>query len=182
MLYYPNFFIGFLIIFPIVRVTHLFTADFFFLFTLELYSILLFFSWKKYVLSQKKGMQKSFSAFSSKLFFWKNWSQYHIYTLEFLKMWYGKTRVTSYELKALKHDLKLKSASSNPRVTSSNSRVTRSNPWVTSSNPWVTSSNLRVTGWNPRIIKSMRTQVNRLKISSFPKMINPELFGWGSKH
>ena len=44
-------------------------------------------------------MQKSFSVFSSKLFFFeKNWSQNDIYTLEFLKMGYGKTRVTSYEL------------------------------------------------------------------------------------
>ena len=131
---------------------------------------------EKICFNQKIEMQKSFSVFSCKLFvFEKNWSQNHIYTLEFLKMWYGKTRVTSYELKALKHELKLKNASSNPRVTSSNPRVTRSNPWVTS-------SNLPVTGSNPRIIKSMRTQVNRLKISSFPKIINPELFGWGSKH
>ena len=87
-------------------------------------------------------------------------------------MWYGKTRVTRYGLKALKHEFKFKSASSNTRVTSSNPRVTISNPWVTSSNPWVTSSNLRVTGSNPRIIKSMKTQVNSLKISSFPKIIN----------
>ena len=92
-----------------------------------------------------------------------------------------KLRVTSYELKALKHELKSKSASSNPRVTSSNPRVTSSNPWVTSSNPWVTSSNLRVTSTNPRIIKSMKTRVNSLKISSFPKIINPKLFGWLSK-
>ena len=90
-------------------------------------------------------------------------------------MWYGKTRVTSYELKALKHNLKFKSASSNPRVMSSN-------PRVTSSNPWVRSSNLRVTSSGPRIIKSMKTQVNSLKISSFPKIINPKLFGWVSKH
>ena len=96
-------------------------------------------------------------------------------------MWYGKTRVTSYELKALKHELKSKSASSNPRVTSSNPWVTSSNPWLTSSNPWVTSSNLRVTSSNPRIIKSMKTRVNSLKISSFPKIINPKLFGWLSK-
>ena len=118
----------------------------------------------KNVLSQKKGLQNSFSAFPSKLFFKKNWSQNHIYTLEFLKMWYGKTRVTSYELKALKHDLKFKSASSNLRATSSN-------PRVTSSHPWVASSNLRVTSSNPRIIKLMKTQVNSLKISSFPKII-----------
>ena len=90
-------------------------------------------------------------------------------------MWYGKTRVTSCELKALKHQLKFKSTSPNRRVTSSN-------PWVTSSNPWVTSSNLRVTSSNPRIIKSMKTQVNSLKISSFPKIINPKLFGRVSKH
>ena len=43
-----------------------------------------FFSWKRYVFSQKKGLQKS--AFLSKLFFYKNWSQNHIYTLEFLKI------------------------------------------------------------------------------------------------
>ena len=29
------------------------------------------------------------------IFLRKSWSQNHIYTLEFLKMWYGKTRVTS---------------------------------------------------------------------------------------
>ena len=48
-----------------------------------------------------------------------------------------------------KHELKFKSASSNPRVTSSNPRVTSSNPRVTSSNPRVTSSNPRVTSSNP---------------------------------
>ena len=90
-------------------------------------------------------------------------------------MLYGKTWVRSYELKALKHELKFKSTSSNPRVTSLH-------PRVTSSNPWVRSSNLRVTSSNPRIIKSMKTQVNSLKISSFPKIINPKLFGWVSKH
>ena len=90
-------------------------------------------------------------------------------------MWYGKTRVTSYELKALKHELKFKGASPNPRFTSSN-------PWVASLNLWVTSSNLRVTSSNPRIIKSMKNQVNRLKISSFPKIINPKLFGWVREH
>ena len=129
-------------------------------------------------------MQKSFSVFSCKLFvFEKNWSQNHIYTLEFSKMWYGKTELqaTSYELKALKHDLKFKSASSNPRVTSANPRITSSNPWVTSSNPWVTSSNLQVTSSNPWIIESMKTQVNS-QSSSFPKAINLKLFGWVSKH
>ena len=123
-------------------------------------------------------MQKSFSVFSCKLFvFEKNWSQNHIYTLEFSKMWYGKTELqaTSYELKALKHDLKFKSASSNPRVTSAN-------PRITSSNPWVTSSNLQVTSSNPWIIKSMKTQVNSLNILSFPQIINLKLFGWVSKH
>ena len=60
-------------------------------------------------------------------------------------------QVTSYEVNALKHDLKFKSASSNPRVTSANPRVTSS---------------------NPRIIKSMKTQVNSLKISLFPKILN----------
>ena len=83
-------------------------------------------------------------------------------------MWYGKTRVTSYELKALKHELKFESASSNPRVTNSS--------------PWVTSSNLPGTSSDQRIIKWMKTQVNSLKISSFPKIINPKLFGWVSKH
>ena len=91
------------------------------------------------------------------------------------QMWYGKTWVTSCELKALKHQSKFKSTSPNPRVTSSN-------PWVTSSNPWVTSSNLRVTSSNPRIIKSMKTQANGLKISWFPKIINLKLFRWVSKH
>ena len=41
-----------------------------------------FFSLKKYVLSQKKGLQKrgGFSAFPRKSFFKKNWSQNHIFT------------------------------------------------------------------------------------------------------
>ena len=39
-----------------------------------------------------------------------------------------------------------------------------------------------ITSSNPRIIKSTKTQVNSLKISSFPKIINPKLFGWVSKH
>ena len=34
------------------------------------------------------------------------------------------------------------------------------------------------TNANPRIIKSMKSQVNSLKISSSPKIINPKLFGW----
>ena len=42
----------------------------------------IFFSLKKYVLSQKKGLPKrgGFSAFPSKLFFLKKWSQNHIFT------------------------------------------------------------------------------------------------------
>ena len=135
--------------------------------------MLLLVSWKKYVLSQKKGLQKILAPFPAN--YLKKRSQNHIYTLEFLKMLYGKTWVRSYELKALKHELKFKSTSSNPRVTSLH-------PRVTSSNPWVRSSNLRVTSSNPRIIKSMKTQVNSLKISSFPKIINPKLFGWVIKH
>ena len=85
--------------------------------------------------SDEKNAKKFLAPFPAFFFFFfeKNWSQNHIYTLEFLKMWYGKTRVTSYELKALKHELNFKSASSNPRVTNSDPRVTRSNPWVTSS-------------------------------------------------
>ena len=59
----------------------------------------------------------------------------------------------------------------NPRVTSYNPRVTSSNPRVTSSNPRVTSSNLQVTSSNPRIIKSMKTQVSRLKSPSFLKIV-----------
>ena len=48
--------------------------------------------------------------------------------------------VTSYKLKAKKHDLKFKSASSNPRIPSSNS--------------WVTTWTLRVASSNPRVQKS----------------------------
>ena len=88
MLYYPNFFIDFLIIFPIVRVTHLVTADFFSFYSFytkcsikpinqstsskevrNCNQYYYFYSWKKYVLSQKKGMQKIFSVFSSNFFF-----------------------------------------------------------------------------------------------------------------
>ena len=71
-------------------------------------------------------------------------------------MWYGEARVTScelrvtsYEFKAQKHELKFKSASSNPLV-----------------------------------IKSMKTQGNSLKSSSFPKIISPKLLGnsWGNSY
>ena len=58
--------------------------------------------------------------------------------------WYGKLRVTSYELQvascellvtswSLNNELKFKSASSTPRVTSSILRVTSSNLRITSS-------------------------------------------------
>ena len=60
-------------------------------------------------------------------------------------MWYGKARFTGYELKALKHELKFKSASSNPRVTSSNPRVASSYPRDTSSNPYII--NPKLLGW-----------------------------------
>ena len=55
---------------------------------------------------KRKDCKKVLVPFPANYFFKKNWFQNHIYTLEFLKMWYGKTRVTSYELKALKHELK----------------------------------------------------------------------------
>ena len=78
-------------------------------------------------------------------------------------MWYGEARVTScelrvtsYEFKAQKHELKFKSASSNPGVASS----------------------------NPLVIKSMKTQGNSLKSSSFPKIMSPKLLGnsWGNSY
>ena len=93
-----------------------------------------------------------------------------------LMWWYGKTRVPSYDLRveSLNTRDEFEIASLNPRVMSSNSRVMSSNPWVTSWNPRVTSSNLRVTSSNPRvtrsslrIIKSMKTQGNNFKSSSF---------------
>ena len=104
-------------------------------------------------------------------------------------LWYGKTRVTSYELrvtslklkstswKLKEHELKFKSASSNPRVTSSNSWVTGSNLWVTSSNPQVTSS-------NPRIIKSMKAEISSLKSCPFLKIVSTKSFGnsWGNSY
>ena len=76
--------------------------------------------------------------------------------IENWQKWYGKTQVTSHELRVQIHELRvqihefkfmtyeLKSTSSNSRVTSSTLRVTSSNPQVTSSNPRVTSSNPRV--------------------------------------
>ena len=93
-------------------------------------------------------------------------------------------------MKSQKHELKLKSESSNPWVTSSNLQVTSSNPRamssnprVASSNPLVTSFNPRVTSWNlqvtssnPQIIKSMKIQVSSLKSSSFLKIVSPKLF------
>ena len=99
-------------------------------------------------------MQKSFSTFSSKFFFLKKIGLKIIFTHWNFWKWdmvKHELQVTSYEVNALKHDLKFKSASSNPRVTSANPRVTSS---------------------NPRIIKSMKTQVNSLKISLFPKILN----------
>ena len=49
-------------------------------------------------------------------------------------------------------------------------------------NQQVTSSNSRYTSLNPRIIKSMKTQLNSFKRPSFPKMTIPKLVGnsWGS--
>ena len=67
--------------------------------------------------------------------------------------------------------------SSDSRVTSLNPRVTILNLRVASSNPQLTSSNPRFTSLNLRIIKSMKIQVNSLESSSFPKIINPKLFG-----
>ena len=66
--------------------------------------------------------------------------------------WYGKTQVTSHELRVQIHELRVqihefkfmtyefKSTSSNSRVTSSTLRVTSSNPQVASSNPRVQES------------------------------------------
>ena len=89
----------------------------------------------------------------------------------------------------------------NPRVTSSNSRVTSSNPRVTSTDFTIyefkskcyqfksTSCKFKSTSYEfkstsyefksttSRIIKSMKTHVNSLKSSSFPKIISPELLG-----
>ena len=59
-------------------------------------------------------------------------------------------RVTSYELKASKHDLRFQSTSWN-----SNQRVTSPNPLVASSNPRDTSSIPRVTSSNPRVQESL---------------------------
>ena len=80
--------------------------------------------------------------------------------------------------------MKFKSVSSNPRLTSSNPRVTSSNPWAKSSNSRVTSLITRFTSSNPRIIKSIKIQVNSLKSSSFPKILRPKLFGnsWGNSY
>ena len=85
-------------------------------------------------------------------------------------------------MKAQKHQLKFKSASSNPRATSWNPLVTSPNPQFTSSNPQITNSKPRFTSSNSRIIKSMKIQVNSFKISSFPKIISLKLFGnsWGN--
>ena len=92
-------------------------------------------------------------------------------------------------MKALKHELKFKSASSNPRVTSSNpqltssnSRVTSSNPRVTSSNPQITSSDPRAVSSNPRIIKS-NTNFERRNLNSPQKSypLHPRWF-WRNFH
>ena len=61
----------------------------------------------------------------------------------------------------------------NPQVTTLDPQVTGLNPRVVGSNPQVTSHKFEST----RIIKSMKTQVNNLKSSSFPKNISPKLFG-----
>ena len=72
--------------------------------------------------------------------------------------------------------MKIKSASSNPRVKSLNPRVTTSNPRVTSSNPWVTGSNPRAASSNPPTIKSMKMQVNSFKSSLLDITISPKFF------
>ena len=83
-------------------------------------------------------------------------------------LWYGITRVTSYDFQVTSYNLRVeslkaraeiqkcefKSTSSNSQVTSSTLRVTSSNPRVTTLNPQVTSSNPRVASSNPRVQES----------------------------
>ena len=78
----------------------------------------------------------------------------------------GEFKSTSYEFKCTSYEFKptsyeFKSSSSNQQVTSSNAGYTSS---------------------NPRIIKSMKTQLNGFKRPSFPKMTIPKLIGnsWDS--
>ena len=61
-------------------------------------------------------------------------------------------RLKSFVLKAWKHELKFKSASSDPRVTSSN-------PRVKSSNPRITKWNQQFKSPSSRVIKSMKAHI-----------------------
>ena len=77
----------------------------------------------------------------------------------FIISWYGKTRVTSCELKISKSRVEIqkqefKSKRSNSRVTSSKSQVTSSNPRVMTLIPRITSSNLQVTSTTPWVLSS----------------------------
>ena len=93
------------------------------------------------------------------------------------KMWCGKTRlqVTSYELTALKHKLKFKSAISNPQVSSSN-------PWAQIHELRVQIQSYKFKSTTSRIFKPVKTQVNSLKSSSFPNIPSLKSFGnsWGN--
>ena len=113
-----------------------------------------------------QNLEKNFLQFVCKLFSlitFKTNNCLERLLINFLKSWYSKTRVTSYELRveslkaqaeSLKDKLKFKSASSNPQVTTSDPRVTSSNPRVTSLDPRVASSNPLITSSNPRVTSS----------------------------
>ena len=65
MLYYPNFFIDFLIIFPILRVTQIFTVDFFFLVTLHNFFL------EKICFNSEERTAKKFYLLSQQIIFFK---------------------------------------------------------------------------------------------------------------
>ena len=83
-----SFFIGFLIIFPIVRVTHLRNCNQYICFKSEERT------------AKKKG-GGGFSVFPSKLFFQKDRSQNHIHTLEFLKIFFSSMGSPNLQLQPI---------------------------------------------------------------------------------
>ena len=129
------------------------------------------------------------------LYFYKCIQRYaQMYTKVNSIQWYGKTRVTSYELRATSYELRVESLkvrveSLKVRVESLKARVEiqkcefKSTSYELKSTSYgFASTSYEFESTSSRIIKLMKTQVNSLKSSSFSKIISPKLFGnsWGN--
>ena len=100
-------------------------------------------------------------------------------------LWYGKTRVTSYELQVASYELRIESLKARVESLKARVEIQKCEFESTSYEFESTSHEFESTSYefeSTRIIKSMKTQVNSLKSSSFPKIISPKLFGnsWGN--